>query len=69
MSRIEVITQDDDNVQTTPAANTQQQQKERTITQEFAYSMIDLPIAGPNPVSAMAPQKFTNNKHQHGNIH
>ena len=60
MSIIGVITQDDDNVQTTLAANTQQRQKEQTITQEFAYSMIDLPIAGPNPVSPMAPQKFTN---------
>ena len=60
MSRSKVISQEEDNVKSTPAANTQQQCREQTITQEFAYSMIDLPIAGPNPVSPMAPQKFTN---------
>jgi hypothetical protein len=59
MSRIGVITQDDDNAQATPAANTRQQHRARTITQECAYSMIDLPIAGPVPVNTMAPQKCT----------
>jgi hypothetical protein len=58
MSRIGVITQDKDNVQSTPAANTQQQRQERTVTQEFTYSMINLPIATTKSAFATAPRKF-----------
>ena len=60
MSRSKVISQEEDNVQSTPAANTQQKRREQTIMQEFACSTIDLPIAGTNPLSPMAPQRFTN---------
>ena len=37
MNRFGVITQEDGNKQATPAANTQQKQREQNITQEYAY--------------------------------
>ena len=60
MSRFGVITQEDDNVQSTPAANTQQQQREQNVMQEYAYSMINLPIAMTKSAFATAPQKKSN---------
>jgi hypothetical protein len=59
MSRIGVISRDKEDVQLTPAANTQQQQKEQTVTQEFAYRMIDLPVAMTKSAFATAPRKFS----------
>jgi hypothetical protein len=59
MSRIGVISQDKEDVQLTPAANTQQQQKEQTVTQEFVYRMIDLPVAMTKSAFATAPRKFS----------
>jgi len=69
MNRFEVITQEDDDVQEMPAANTQQQQRNRNITQEYAYSMIDLPIAMTKSAFATAPRKLSNRQQRPGNIH
>ena len=60
MSRFGVITQEDNNVQSTPAANTQQQRREQNVTQEYAYSMIDLLIAMTVSAFATAQRKFSN---------
>jgi len=60
MSQNRVITQEEDNSQSTPAANMRQQRRERTVTQEFVYSIIDLPIALTKSAFATAPRNFSN---------
>ena len=59
MSRIGVITQEDEDVHSTPAENTQQKRRERSVTQEVVYSMINLPIAMTKSAFATAPRKFS----------
>ena len=58
MSRVGVIMQEDGDAQSKPAANMRQQQREQNITQEYAYSMMDLPIAMTKADFAPAPKNF-----------
>jgi len=55
ISRNRVITQEEHDAHLAPAAITRQQRKEQTVTQEFAYSMINLPIAITYLAFATAP--------------